>query len=73
MNLIKILLMIIFCFLILACAKTEKPAEELKTETESISPDTVVADTLLNELGKATDELKKKAEDTKKEIDELLK
>ena len=73
MKLIKILFMAIFCFLVLACAKTEKPADEMKTETENISPDTVVADTVLNELGKATDELKKKAEDAKKEIDELLK
>lgn len=72
MNYVRLFVMAVFCFLMVSCSKTQDQAEEIKTEVESMIPDTVSVDTVLNELEKNTGDLKKKTEDVKKEIDELL-
>jgi hypothetical protein len=73
MNVFKILLIVIFCFMIWTCSKTEEQSDKIKTAAESTYPDTVSADTVLNELEKNTSDLKKKTEVVQKEIDEFRK
>ena len=70
-----IILVLFISILAFSCTKSDTSAEQQKTETAppAVQADSVQADSMVTDIQKSSEELKKQADEVRKAVDDLLK